>query len=177
MKNLALVPVAALISLVFIASCAVNNPQPESKIEVDELVFATNPEPVKGKLDVYKSMARAVKYNVDVASQNLNKKIYSPKAAANPHGVIDGIIGLNTGNESPLYDASKVLEYAIIYSMATLSDNRAFNDAYFYAKSSQHLALATIRAHKDTLFANKKIREIQRMMDKEQKILNELNNK
>ena len=31
------------------------------KIEVDELIFAQNPEPVRGKLDVYASMARGVK--------------------------------------------------------------------------------------------------------------------
>lgn len=33
------------------------------------------PEKVNGRLDVYSSMARAVKYNVDFTSQNMRKKL------------------------------------------------------------------------------------------------------
>lgn len=50
------------------------------KIEVDELIFAQNPEPVRGKLDVYASMARGVKYNVDVARAGDEQKTVFPKS-------------------------------------------------------------------------------------------------
>lgn len=177
MKNLVFKRVAVILALVLLASCSVDKPISDNKIEKDELVFAANPEPVKGKLDVYDAMARSVKYNVDVASQNLNKKIYIQDPNLTPKEVIQNVMNIKGGSESPLYDASRVLEFAIIYAMANLSDNQVFSENYFYTKSSQHLALAAIKSHKDTLFARKKIKEIKNMENKELKNLYELNKK
>lgn len=67
-------------------------------------------------MDVYVSMARAAKYNVDVASQNLNKKIFNQNPNLKPHDIIQNIMNTNVDDGNPLYDASRVLEYAIIYA-------------------------------------------------------------
>ena len=70
--------IPAVFSLL-LAGCASDEPKwGTEKIEVEEMPFAMEPEKVNGRLDVYSSMARAVKYNVDVTSQNMRKKLGNP---------------------------------------------------------------------------------------------------
>ncbi len=164
-------------ALLLLASCSFNNSGTDAKIEAEELVFATNPEPAKGKQDVYASMARAAKYNVDVASHNLNKKIYGINPNLKSQEIIDGIINANINDENLLYRASRVLEFAVIYATANLSDSRAYVDNYFYESSAKHLALAAIRSHQDAWFATRKSRELDRLARQENKIVENLKNK
>lgn len=168
---------AAVFSLASICSCSAPVKEKNTQIEVDELYFAHDPEPVKGRMDVYTSMARTVKYNVDVVTQNMNKKVFSIDAGSSPKDVIRKVLNVKAGKESPLYDSLRALDFAVIYALAHLSDSRAYIDANMYAKTSQNLALAAIKAHKNALFAGKKIKEIERLMDKERKTLGELNKK
>lgn len=177
MNNLIRFSFAAVSALMVWGCSSAEKAQPNNKIEVEELVFAQNPEPVKSKLDVYSSMARAVKYNVDMASQEMNKKIFSTAPNSNPKDLIQNAMNVKNGSENPLYDSIRVLDYAVLYAMTTLSDNRAYIDNNLYAKSSQNLALAAIKSHKDALFAEKKVKEIKRMIDREQKKLREINAK
>lgn len=128
-------------------------------------------------MDVYVSMARAAKYNVDVASQNLNKKIFNQNPNLKPHDIIQNIMNTNVDDGNPLYDASRVLEYAIIYAMSNLNANRLFVENNFYMKSSQHLAMAAIRSHQDAWFASRKVKELDRLIRQEQKKVTELNRK
>lgn len=58
-------------------------------------------------MDVYVSMARAAKYNVDVASRNLNKKIFNQNPDLKPHDIIQNIMNFNVDDGNPLYDASR----------------------------------------------------------------------
>ncbi|MBO5442592.1 MAG: hypothetical protein J6A33_02260 [Alphaproteobacteria bacterium] len=158
-------------------SCSTPNEPKNMDIQVDELFFAQDPEPVKGKLDVYSSMARAVKYNIDVTAQNMNKKIFNDNPNMQPREVIRKVLNVKTGKENPLYDGLRALDFSIVYAVSRLSDNRAYVDAAIYAKSAQNLALAAIKSHKDALFAQKKVKEIDRLMARENKILAELNKK
>lgn len=158
-------------------SCSTPNEPKNTDIQVDELFFAQDPEPVKGKLDVYSSMARAVKYNIDVTAQNMNKKIFNDNPNMQPREVIRKVLNVKTGKENPLYDGLRALDFSIVYAVSRLSDNRAYVDAAIYAKSAQNLALAAIKSHKDALFAQKKVKEIDRLMARENKILAELNKK
>lgn len=158
-------------------SCSTPNEPKNTDIQVDELFFAQDPEPVKGKLDVYSSMARAVKYNIDVTAQNMNKKIFNDNPNMQPREVIRKVLNVKTGKENPLYDGLRALDFSIVYAVSRLSDNRAYVDATIYAKSAQNLALAAIKSHKDALFAQKKVKEIDRLMARENKILAELNKK
>ncbi len=158
-------------------SCSTSNQPKNTDIQVDELFFAQDPESVKGKLDVYSSMARAVKYNIDVTAQNMNKKIFSDNPNMQPREVIRKVLNVKTGKENPLYDGLRALDFSIVYAVSRLSDNRAYVDAAIYAKSAQNLALAAIKSHKDALFAQKKVKEIDRLMARENKVLAELNKK
>lgn len=147
------------------------------KIEVDELIFAQNPEPVRGKLDVYASMARGVKYNVDVAAQEMNKKLFSQNQNMAPQDIIQNMMNVKSGRDNPLYDSLRALDYAVIYAMVNLSGSRSYIDNNIFVKTSQNLALASIKAHKGALFATRQLKEIARLTDKQQKKLNDINKK
>ena len=166
-----------LSAVLLLAACSFSEGRTDAKIEAEELVFATNPEPAKGKQDVYASMARAAKYNVDVASHNLNKRIYGINPNLKPQEIIDDVINANINDENLLYRASRVLEFAVIYATASLSDSRAYVDNYFYESSAKHLALAAIRSHQDAWFATRKSRELDRLARQENKIVESLNDK
>ena len=57
--------------------------------ESSGLVFYANPDPLKGRQDVYNSMARAAKYNVDIEGNNLNKNISEKPAMVSVDTMID----------------------------------------------------------------------------------------
>ena len=118
MPNVRILSFFALTALLMAGACGSGSVKNSAKIEADELVFAFDPEPVKGKLDVYDSMARGAKYNVDVASRNLGKKIDEQSAAAAPQKIMDGISALDDNGANRLYKASQVLEFAVIYGEA-----------------------------------------------------------
>ena len=86
----------AFLSIV-ISSCSVDKNNKNNELNSDGLVYMSNPEPVKGKLDVYATMARASKYNVDNASLNLKKKIYNQNPNLKPQELVVNTIssGLN----------------------------------------------------------------------------------
>lgn len=165
------------ISSLSLWACSTAVKEKNANIEVDELYFAQEPEPINGKIDVYNSMARAVKYNVDITTQNLNKKIFTDNPNMQPQDVVRKMLNVKSEKENPLYGGLKVLDFAIIHAITRLSDKRSYVDGNLYAKSSQSLALAAIKSHKDALFAQKKIKVITRLIDQEQKILTGLNKK
>lgn len=177
MKKARILSLVAVFGGLILSSCTVDKTAKVSVPDNPGLVFSGEPEPVSGRLDVYTSMARAVKYNVDTASQNLRKRIYSQNPNERPRDVVDNILNNNINSENALFGASRVLEYAIIYAMTVLNDKPDFVDNYYYLKSSQHLAEAAISSHQDTWFAAKKIKEIDRLIKQEQKILTGLNQK
>ena len=145
-----------------------------NKVEVEELVFAQSPEPVRSKLDVYASMARGVKYNVDIAAQEMNKKLFAQNQNMSPQDIIQNMMNVKSGRDNPLYDSLRALDYAVIYATVNLSGNRSYIDNSIFVKVSQNLALASIKTHKDALFASKQLKEIARLTDKEQKKLNDI---
>ena len=163
--------------LIVLSACSVDKNNKNSEIHADTLVFASNPEPVDGKLDVYTTMARASKYNVDVATQSLKKKIYNQNPNLNPQEMIENIISSDINDQSRLFAASRVLEYATIYAVASLENNSQFMDNYLYEKSAQHLASAAIRVHQDAWFASRKSKEVARLIRSEKKKSDELKKK
>lgn len=177
MKNSVKFRFGAILALMALAACSVNKENKNSEMNADTLIFATNPESVKGKLDVYTTMARATKYNVDAASQGLAKKIYNQNPNLNPKEIINNIKNSDVNDQSRLFAASRVLEFAVIYAVANLEDNAQFIDNYLYGKSAQHLASAAIKVHQDAWFANRKLKEIARLVRTEKKKADELKNK
>lgn len=167
-----------LIVLGFIGGCSsAEKNGVGDKIEVDELIFAQNPESVRGKLDVYASMARGVKYNVDVAAQEMNKKLFSQNQNMAPQDIIQNMMNVKSGRDNPLCDSLRALDYAVIYAMVNLSGSRSYIDNNIFVKTSQNLALASIKTHKGALFAARQLKEIARLTDKQQKKLSDINKK
>lgn len=161
-----------LASWLMVSACAVDNANEAASPMKDELVSRTEPEAVSGKVDVYTSMARAAKYNVDTASANLNKKIFSP--TQNPRNVVQNIMNMKFDNSTPLYEVSNALEYATLYATANLNNKKGFVDSLLYTRAAQHLTIAAIRTHQDAWFASRKLKEIDRLSRQEQKKLNEV---
>ena len=152
-------------------------PTNRSPQENSGLVFYANPDPLKGRQDVYNSMARAAKYNVDIEGNNLNKDIGEKPAMVSVDAMIDDVIKANIDDENKLYQASRVLEYAIIYAVANLSENKSYADNYFYEVAAQKLALQAIRSHQNAWYASRNIKELDRLHRKEQKIVANLDAK
>ena len=168
--------IPAVFSL-FMAGCASDEPKwGTEKIEVEEMPFAMEPEKVNGRLDVYSSMARAVKYNVDVTSQNMRKKLGNPSKLT-ARELLNSVNGAVSGEENPLYNSIRLLDFSVLFAVANLEESDAAKNETIYAKASQYLALAAIRSHQNALFSVKKIAEIDRLLKKQQKNLADLNAK
>ncbi len=159
----------ALQALIFLAACTSSgtNTDKQPAIAKEEIIFTANPEPMGKKTDVYDSMARAVKYNVDQNVRNIRDKLSSTS--------VKNI--LESSKESSLYDAAKVLDFSIIYAAFHLFNNTQAEIDYLYEKASENLALGAISAHKNALFADKKIKEIERLEAKEMRQVAELDKK
>ena len=109
-----------------------------------EIIPIVNIEPVKGKINVYTSMARAVKYNIDVSNKNLYKTVFSEEINANPKEAIRRVLNVKTGGENQLYDAVRVLDFSVVYAISNVSENKTFVENNIYAKSAHKLAMAAI---------------------------------
>lgn len=147
-------------------------PQPVAeKAEVMDI------EPVKGRLNVYTSMARAVKYNVTLANRNLYKTIVTDTSGKNADQIWNGLLNVKNNANQPFYEASRNLDFAIVYAASHLTSNDRYVQNYIYQKTAQQLALATIKAHQDTLFAQRKIKELNRRIATQEKNVKALEEK
>ena len=100
----------------------------------------------------------------------------------NPQGnalqdIIQNMMNVKSGRDNPLYDSLRALDYAVIYAMVNLSGSRSYIDNNIFVKTSQNLALASIKTHKGALFAARQLKEIARLTYKQQKKLNDINKK
>ena len=154
--------------LVILASCRSAPVEQTGEAVIEQETAVINPEPVKGRVDVYESMARSVKYNTGATLRELRKKVVYDKNT-NPRSIVNNILKMKNLNQNPLYDSLRALDFAIIYAAVNLSDDEHFTSTYLNAKASQTAALAAIKAHKDALFAQRKIKEIERMVKREQR--------
>ena len=64
MNNLRISGILMLCGVCALAACTAEKSAEVAHASQNELVFSGEPEPVKGRLNVYDSMARAAKYNV-----------------------------------------------------------------------------------------------------------------
>lgn len=174
MMTFRLYKIVALGLAVLVGSCTANQNDSGLTAKNQDLVFRGEPEPVKGKLDVYQSMARTAKYNVDAASFSLSKKIYNQNPNLKPEDIIANVLNSNIADSNPLYNMSRVLDFAVIYAMTNLDAGSEYVDNNFYNKSAQHLALAAIRAHQDAWWADRHDREIERLIRQQTKVVKEL---
>lgn len=65
--------------LVILASCRSAPVAQTGEAVIEQETAVINPEPVKGRVDVYESMARSVKYNTGATLRELRKKVVYDK--------------------------------------------------------------------------------------------------
>ena len=152
-----------------LTACASGKKSLGQALQTSDVVFEGTAEPVPSKINVYTTMARSAKYNSDAASRNMLKKIYDTE---NPKEIVLGI--LNSGSNNKLLNAARALDFADIYAMSILTDNQKFIENTLYAKSAQNLSVEAIKLHRQEIFAEKKIKEIDRLLAPQEKILNKL---
>lgn len=156
--------ILSLVMVFIIASCSQNRDSlTHTAITSEEIIFVNNPAQMDKKTNVYNSIARAVKYNTDE-----NVRIFRSK--------IDNF-NLDLNKNSSFYDVSEHLNSAIIFTSLNLIENQQLKSNYTYKKIAEGLSLNAIKAHKNALFAEKKIREVERLEKAEQRKINEINKK
>ena len=119
-------------------------------LQTNDLVFSGNPE-----------------------AQNMFKKIYGDSSET-PQKVVEGILSAGQPQDK-LYNAAKAMDFADIYAMSVLTDNLKYVENAMYAKSAQNLSVAAIKLHREEIFALKQIKQIDRLMNQQGKILKKLN--
>lgn len=132
------------------------------------------PEEVKGRMTVYDAMARSVKYNTGKLSDNLREKIYADNPGITPADIINNVLNEPFSGNS-LYKGVRVLDYAIMYAGAYLAEDGIAASGMIMQKAGQSLATAAVKEHGDVLHAEDQIREINKLISREQKKLAALN--
>lgn len=158
-----------------LSACAIEKRSLGSALQTNDIVFSGAPEALPDKINVYTAMARAAKYSSDASAQNMFKKIYDGNSE-NPLQIAQNI--LHVGQDSDkLYNAAKALDFANIYAMSVLTDNQKYIENAFYVKSAQNLSVAAIKLHREAIFAEKEIKQIDRLSASQEKILRGLDAK
>lgn len=140
-------------------------------LQTNDLIYTGASESLPDKVNVYTAMARAAKYGSDASAQNMLKKIYD----GNETPIIIAESILSSGGADKLYSASKAMDFADLYAMSVLTDNQKYIENTLYAKSAQNLSVAAIKLHREAIFAEKKIKDIDRLANQQGKILRKLN--
>lgn len=165
-----------VLGIVCLSACSSTSDTKNSQPVIDKMDLSVKPEKIAGKTDVYDSMARSVKYNINVTYPALKEKVFF-KQNENPRQFVNDILKMKNPAQNPMYDSLRALDFSIAYAMANLSNNEAFISENLKAKAAQALALAAIKAHKDALLASKKIKEIDRQIRRLQSDIKILNDK
>ena len=134
-------------------------------------------EPVKGRLNVYQSMARAAKYNVMAANKTLYDRVMTETVGKNAQDILKSLHDARNVELSPLLESVKKINFAVVYAATHLTDSNDYAQTYIYDTTAQQLALAAIKAHQDTLFALKKIKQLEKRISSLQKVQKNLDAK
>ena len=134
-------------------------------------------EPVKGRLNVYQSMARAAKYNVMAANRTLYDRVMTETVGKNARDILKSLHDARNTELSPLLESVKKINFAVVYAATHLTDSNDYAQTYIYHTTAQQLALAAIKAHQDTLFALKKIKQLEKRISSLQKVQKNLDAK
>ena len=177
MKNTFSLSVVSLFLLGLLAACSTPKTEEKPLPPMEKTAEVLDIEPVKGRLNVYTSMARAAKYNITLANKNMYKAIVTDTAGKNTDQIFASLLNVKNGGNQSFYEASRDLDFAIVYAASHLTANSRYIQSYIYQKTAQQLALATIKAHQDTLFAQRKIKELDRRIASQEKSVKALDAK
>ena len=157
-----------LMVMTLLASCSSNKKNLGTYLQTNELVFNGETEKMPQRITPYTSMARAAKYNTDVTVKNIAEKIYSDDNEVTT--ILKDMLATK-GFDDKLYSALQALDFVDIYAMSVLTDNHRYIENNLYAKTAQNLSAAAIKMHRQEIFADKELKEIDRLASSQEKIL------
>ncbi|MFV0625829.1 MAG: SPOR domain-containing protein [Alphaproteobacteria bacterium] len=164
----------------FLVSCGSTSDQIEGvkteKVGVEKLEAR---EEIKTKLDVYDSMARATKFNVDDLKEYLATKVFDPRLEyAQADQVVASFVKGGEADRLPIYDSLRGLDFSVTFAAANAEVMQKQKNAdVLFHKSAQSLALNAIKYHERVIYINKKTKEIGKTVDQLQKKIASLNEK
>ena len=160
----------------FLVSCS-QTQETKPGVRESESPQIVDIEPVKGRLNVYQSMARAAKYNVMAANKTLYDRVMTETVGKNAQDILKSLHDARNAELSPLLESVKKINFAVVYAATHLTDSNDYAQTYIYDTTAQQLALAAIKAHQDTLFALKKIKQLEKRISSLQKVQKNLDAK
>ncbi len=163
----------ALCGVALLTACSTEKKSLGIALQTNDLVYSGVAESLPDKVNVYNAMARAAKYGSDASAQNMLKKIYDGNEK--PEEIARNM--LSSGGSDKLYSVAKAMDFADLYAMSILTDNQKYIENTLYAKSAQNLSVAAIKLHREAIFAEKKIKDIDRLANQQGKILKKLNDR
>lgn len=137
-----------------------------------------NPEEIKGKIDVYTSIARASKYNINDMANYMNSRVdevFLQNVSADK--IVTEVKASGQKGRHQIYDSLRALDFAVIFANSKFIRDRAYVRENSYSKAGQTLSLNAIKSHKSVMFAHKKSKEIGRIVSMEKKKIDALNEK
>ena len=164
-----------LVGLIMVlAACSTGKKNLGAYLQTNELVFSGETEKLPARVTPYTSMARAAKYNADTAVKNIIDRIYDEDEEAEV--TVDKLFNADM-HEDKLYNALRALDFANVYAMSVLTDNKRYIENNLYAKSAQNLSSAAIRLHRLEILSESQIKEINRLSAQQEKIFKGLKQK
>ena len=85
-----------VLGIACLSACSSAPDTQNSKSLIDKTDLSVKPEKITGKTDVYDSMARSVKYNINVTYPNLKDKVFFNQNE-NPRQIINSILKMKLG--------------------------------------------------------------------------------
>ena len=165
---------AVIGGIAMVTACSNDKKSLGVALNTNDLVASYEIESLPKTVNVYNAMARAAKYNSDVAAQNTLKKMYN--SDEDPKKIAEGMVN-NPQSPDKLLNAVKAMDFADVYAMSVLTDNQKYVEDTIYAKSAQNLSVEVIRLHREEIFAANKIKEIDRIINRYGKTLKDLNSR
>ncbi len=150
------------------------------KINVEQqnnLVFDGIAEKSATKSDVYNSMARAAKYNVDAIANKMLKQIKEARQQPAATKAYNVFYSESEQKNQTLDAALMSLDKAVLFGRSVISESLEENDANVYKNVSANLALSAIALHKKAMFADRNEEKIRKIISKEEKVIKQLEEK
>lgn len=140
-----------------LGSCATT----EQPVDNTPVTPAVQIEPQKGRISPEISAARALKYNLNTVKQQILPKFAGGKAQQEAFANLNK---LREGQPAGLAVSLKELDFAILYTALNFRHNDENFDFLLNQTTSQHLILGALKAHKTTLYGQRKSPELNRLI-------------
>lgn len=142
--------------LTVLSACQSVNPPVDNNQNTNTAIQITPP---KRNLTVEDSIARSLKYNQNDIQKLIRPKFLGEEAHQNAFA---NLRKLREGQTANLSVSLKELDFAVLYTSTNFVSHPDKVDALFNQSTTQNLTLGTIKAHKNALYAHKKLFELQR---------------